>query len=82
MPAATTRKGALVACGIGFADRRERVILVTHEQEVAPCPLRMCGNSGDSLEHGTMEVQLEHHAERAREAGVQAHGKVQGQNVA
>jgi len=76
------REGTLVARGIGLADRCERVVLVADEQEIAPRPLRMCGNLGDPLEHRALEVELEHHAERARETGVQAHGKVQGQNVA
>ena len=76
------REGALVARRVGFADGREGVVLVAHEQQVAPDPLRVSRDLRDALDDRALEVQLQHHAYRARKPGVQADREVQRQHMA
>ena len=40
------------------------------------------GDLGNALQDGALEVELQHHAERARQSGIQADREVQRQHVA
>jgi len=57
------------------------VVFITNEQEITPYSFGMRRNSGDALKDCALEIQLEHHAEGARESRIQTHREVQGEHV-
>jgi len=48
------------------------VVLVAHEENVAPRTRRVGGDLGKPLEDRALEIELQHHAPDARQAGVHA----------
>ena len=71
----------LVAGGVRLSDRGERVVLVADEHEVAPDALGLGGDLRNALEHGALEIQLQHNADDSRKPRVHRHREVQGQHT-
>src|SRR5690606_28688526 len=76
------RERALVAGRVGLTDRGEGVVLVADKQQVPPDAIGLRGDLRDALEHRSLEIELQHYPENARQPRVHAHGKVERQYAA
>ena len=75
------RERTFVTGRVGFAHGRKGVVLVCHEQDVAPDAFGIGRNLRNALEYGALEIQLEHHAETAGQCRIRSDGKIEAEYV-
>ena len=71
-------KKLLVAIGIVLPRSGKLVVLVADEEHLPPVAFGILLDLGNPVQHGPLEVELHHATDCSGQAGVQAHGDVNG----
>src|SRR3954469_806219 len=57
------------------------MIFVGDKEQIAPGSLRVGCNFGNPLEHGALEIELQHHPEAARKRWIHRNGEIEAEDV-